>query len=213
MRLQTRELTRMALYIALFIALDWFSGNVLPTMPQGGSLGLSTIVLIIASYDLGFTKAIVLNLVALAVSHLFDAPWFVSWPQYLLDYSIGYAAYSVARYFGNEKNMTFAVVVPNAIRFFSSAVAGVLYYGVPWLGSFLYQAGYIVPTMIVSMIVLPVLLPRLRDNLNSENIPRTIHPVLRTLGYVVSIALVIVILWSALDAYQALGWPGIFPEQ
>lgn len=70
MRLQTRELTRMALYIALFIALDWFSGNVLPTMPQGGSLGLSTIVLIIASYDLGFTKAIVLNLVALAVSHL-----------------------------------------------------------------------------------------------------------------------------------------------
>ena len=68
--MSTRELARMALYVALFVALDWISGTMLPRMPQGGSLGLSTIVLLIASFDLGVGKALIVTIVEIGRAHV-----------------------------------------------------------------------------------------------------------------------------------------------
>ena len=53
--LSVRELVLMAFYVALFMVLDTFV-NTLPffQMPNGGSLGLSTIPLLMASYQLGW---------------------------------------------------------------------------------------------------------------------------------------------------------------
>ncbi len=168
----TRELAKMALYTALFLALDYISGNFLPRMPQGGSLGLSTIVLIIASFDLGIQKAGLLTIVCLLLSFMTDPPYFLNFIQYILDYGIGYLAYAFAVLFanrnGNERSFQYFVLpilIPNAIRFFSSSLAGVLYYEVNWTASMIYQSGYIVPTIIVSFIILPVLLRRIKPYL------------------------------------------------
>ena len=169
-----RELARMAMYVALFLVLDWVSGNVLPRMPQGGSLGLSTIVLIIAAFDLGLVKSLFVVVLCLMLSFITDPPYFVNFFQYILDYVVGYTAYSLAsilrRPSGNERSIghyVLPILVPNAIRFFSSSLAGVLYYGVNWWGSFLYQLGYIVPTILVSFLILPFLYTRLKPVLKA----------------------------------------------
>lgn len=56
--LQVRELVLMAFYITLFMVLDVIS-NAIPffQMPNGGSWGISTIPLLMASYQFGWKKA------------------------------------------------------------------------------------------------------------------------------------------------------------
>lgn len=208
MKFTTRELVKMAMYLALFVALDFITGRYLPTMPQGGSLGLSTMVLIIASFDLGIPKAFLLGALALWVSHLFDSPYFVNFFQYVLDYFIGYTAYSLARGFGKEERFLLPILATNAIRFFSSAVAGVLYYGVPWVGSFLYQAGYIVPTIIVSLIILPLVYPRIKKMLKSETVGSA-NPLFVSVGWALAAAMIVAILYSGITVYMESGLPGI----
>jgi|LFRM01.1.fsa_nt_gb thiamine transporter len=167
--MSTRELARMALYVALFVALDWISGTMLPRMPQGGSLGLSTIVLLIASFDLGVGKALIVTIVGLLLGFMTDPPFFLHFVQYFLDYVVGYTAYAFGRVLlspnGDEKSFWYyllPIFVPNLVRFLSSSLAGVLYYEVGWIASFGYQAGYIVPTVIASMIILPLLYVRIK---------------------------------------------------
>lgn len=169
-----RELARMAMYVALFLVLDWVSGNLLPAMPQGGSLGLSTIVLIIAAFDLGLIKSLFVVILCLMLSFFTDPPYFVNFFQYFLDYVVGYAAYSLAVVLRNPRvddrniaSYVLPILVPNVIRFFSSSLAGVLYYGVNWWGSFVYQSGYVIPTIVVTFLILPFLYPRLKPMLKA----------------------------------------------
>ena len=58
--LSVKDLVTIALYLALFMVVDAFI-NTLPflQMPQGGSLGVSTVVLLIASYHLGAKKGLI----------------------------------------------------------------------------------------------------------------------------------------------------------
>ena len=58
---KTRDLVYMALYAALFIALDQIT---LFRMPQGGSINLSSVALLLASYHFGWKKGALVALVA-----------------------------------------------------------------------------------------------------------------------------------------------------
>lgn len=209
MKIQTRQLVKMAMYIGLYILLDFISGKLLPTMPQGGSLGLSTIVLIVASFDLGVYKAFMVSVLALFVSHLFDSPWFVNFFQYFLDYFVGYTAYSLAVLFGNRKNTLLPVLVTNAIRFFGSAIAGVLYYEVPWVGSFIYQAWYIVPTIIVSIVVVPLLMSRINSYLEPEPKEVLESSSMKMVGWAITAAMVVAIGYSVITVVLESGFGGL----
>lgn len=56
-KMSVQELVMMAFYLALFTVLDYLA-NSLPffRMPQGGTLGLGTVALLLASYQLGWKK-------------------------------------------------------------------------------------------------------------------------------------------------------------
>lgn len=56
-KLTTLDLVYMAFYAALFMVLDYFT-NMIPflKMPNGGSIGVSTIALIVCSYHLGMDQ-------------------------------------------------------------------------------------------------------------------------------------------------------------
>lgn len=209
MKITTRQLVKMAMYIALYIVLDFVSGRFLPTMPQGGSLGLSSIVLIIASFDLGLPKAILTSILALLISHMFDSPWFVNFFQYFLDYVVGYTAYAFARVFGKRKDFVLPILATNAIRFFGSAIAGVLYYDVPWVGSFIYQAWYIVPTIIVSLILVPLLYERITSVLEDIQEQELQFPGIKLLGWGLSGAMAVAIVYSVFDVVSKFGFEGL----
>ena len=50
----------------------------------------------------------------------------------------------------------------NLIRLLLHVLAGVWFWATPWWGSFTYNAWYMIPTMLLCLVVIPVLLDRLQ---------------------------------------------------
>ena len=161
--LKVLDLVLMAFYLALFCVLDIFVNtlNILQ-MPNGGSLGVSSIALLMASYHLGWQKGLVV-----AVASVFFQ--FVTGPMYtpdllgfLLDYFFAFSAYGLACVFPNYKMVYSGVFFTNLARFIFSTISGVIIYGVDLRGSIGYQASYMIPTLILGMIVVPLLYQTLK---------------------------------------------------
>lgn len=175
MKTNVREMVKMAMYVVLFVVLDYISAHYIPRMPQGGSWGIGTTVLIIAAYDLGMIKAMGITSLVLLLSFWYDPPYFIGWGQYALDYLIGYMAYSLVsvlpRLTNNKKSFYYTllpVVIVNGLRFLSSTVSGVVYYNVGWVESVVYQSMYMVPTLISSVLLVPILFVALQPFFNKE---------------------------------------------
>lgn len=156
--LSVKDLVLMAFYVALFMVLDTFI-NTMPIfqMPNGGSLGVSTIPLLLASYHLGWQKGVVVSVVAVFAQ-------FVTGPMYtpdilgfLLDYLFAFSAYGFAALFPNFGYVYTGVFVTNFIRFVCSTLSGTIVWGVDLWGSVVYQCTYMVPTLILGMIIIPLL--------------------------------------------------------
>ncbi len=97
--MKTRDLILIAFYAALFVVLDVFA--IFPSMPQGGSLDVAVIVLVIASYHLGVKKAFLTALVSIVIKLLFLHPTLLASDnvfyvilQVLLDYVFAYTVYA-----------------------------------------------------------------------------------------------------------------------
>ncbi len=166
------ELTYMAMYLALFFVLDWV-GNLLPLfrMPQGGSLGIATIPMILASYHLGWKKGTGVCLLAVLLMFMTGKVYvvqandgFAVWQialQFLLEYPIAFGVYGLSSLFPNYKNIYTGVIATNLIRLAIHVVCGTIYWTTPWWGSFTYNAWYMIPTLIMDAILVPVIVSRL----------------------------------------------------
>lgn len=167
--MSTRDLVKMSAYLAMFIVLDYLSNMIgIFKMPQGGTLGLGVIALLLASYDLGWKKGVAVGLMSVLLQWMTGAMWFLNWFQFILDYLLAFGIYGVASLVPSMKigNRVFlwGIVAVNLIRLASHTVSGVLFYEVTWWGSLAYNSWYMIPTMIVALIVVTMVLPRLRIN-------------------------------------------------
>jgi len=165
--MSTRDLVKMSAYLAMFIVLDYLSNMIgIFKMPQGGTLGLGVVALVLASYDLGWKKGVAVGLMSVLLQWMTGAMWFLNWFQFFLDYLLAFGIYGIACLVPSAKigKFTFlwGIIVVNLIRLASHTLSGVLYYGVTWWGSLAYNGWYMIPTMIVALIVVTMLLPRLR---------------------------------------------------
>ncbi|WP_296242238.1 energy-coupled thiamine transporter ThiT, partial [uncultured Faecalicoccus sp.] len=100
--LSVRDLVLMAFYVALFMVLDTFI-NTLPMlqMPNGGSLGVSTLALLLASYHLGWKKGLAVAIVAVFAQFITGPMYTPTLIGFLLDYLLAFAAYGLASLFPN----------------------------------------------------------------------------------------------------------------
>jgi thiamine transporter len=165
--MSTRDLVKMSAYLAMFIVLDYMSNMIgIFRMPQGGTLGLGVIALLLASYDLGWKKGVAVGLLSVLLQWMTGAMWFLNWFQFILDYLLAFGIYGIACLVPTTKigkqMLLWGVVVTNLIRFASHTIAGVLFYEVTWWGSLAYNGWYMIPTMVVALIVVALVLPRLR---------------------------------------------------
>lgn len=160
---QVRELVLMAFYLALFVVLDFLS-NSLPIfqMPNGGTLGLGTIALLLASYQLGWKKGLMVSVLSVLMQFVTGRMYILGFTQFFLDYLIAFGIYGIACLFPNWGWFYSGVLVTNLIRFLSSTLSGVLFYQVTWWGSVLYQASYMVPTLILGLVLIPLMVKSLR---------------------------------------------------
>ena len=160
--LSVKDLVLMAFYVALFMVLDMFINTLgFLQMPQGGSLGVYTIALLLASYHLGWKKGTVVAIVSVFCQFVTGRMYLLGFTQFLLDYFIAFSVYGLACLFPNYKYFYSGVLITNLIRFLSSTISGVVFYKTTWMGSIIYQAWYMVPTTIIGLILVPLLMESL----------------------------------------------------
>ena len=168
-RLEVRQLVQIALYAAIFIVLDLVS-NMIPflKMPNGGSIGISVIVLLLASYRLGWTGGLAVVFIALILMPMTGTLYMVNALDYIFEYVIAFGVYGLAVLLPTLQVKNFkihtGIYVSNFIRFLIHLSAGVWFWGLNWSGSFAYNAPYMLATTIVSALVTPILLSRLKKN-------------------------------------------------
>jgi thiamine transporter len=162
------QLVLMAFYVAMFMVLDVVC-NAIPflQMPNGGSLGVSAIPLLMASYQLGWKKGVLVCVVAVFCMFVTGPMYTPDLAGFLLDYLIAFAVYGLACLFPNFGYFYSGVLITNFLRFLSSTISGVYVWGVDWIGSIVYQAWYMVPTTILTLIVVPLLYKALEPRMKS----------------------------------------------
>lgn len=165
--MNVKDLVKMSMYLAVFAMLDFVAATSgLFSMPQGGSLGLGALALVLASLDLGWRKGVFVALVSVLLQYITSPPvYFVSWLQFLMDYVLAYGVYGLAVIFPLFKfkgfSLSLGVIITNLIRFGLHFLAGIWFYGATWWFSFTYNGWYMIPTLVLTTILTGLLLPRI----------------------------------------------------
>lgn len=157
--MKTKDLVLIGFYLALFYVLDVLSNSfALFKMPQGGTLSLSVIALILASYHLGFKKGCIVSFGSILVQFL-SGPMYIANPLgFILDYLIAFGFYGLASLF---KNPIVGSLTTNFVRFISHVLSGIWVWQTALWPSITYNGLYMLPTAIVSTILVYVLIPKL----------------------------------------------------
>ena len=169
MKWTTKDLVYMALYAALFIVLDVAVNTLgILQMPNGGSLGVSVIPLLMASYHLGWQKGTVVSVLSILLQYVTGPMYTPDLLGFLLDYFIAFSVYGLASLFPNYKGFYSGVLITNLIRLLSSTLSGTWVWGLDYWPSFLYNAAYMIPTAILCLVLLPLVMPRLKPAMNKK---------------------------------------------
>lgn len=161
-RVQVLTMMQISLYSAMFVVLDIISNQIpLFKMPNGGTLGLGVIVLLVASYKLGWKGGLAVALITVTLQFITVPPFSVNLLDFILEYVIAFGVYSTAVLFKNYGNFMPGIIATNMIRLAIHTAAGVWFWKTTWWASLSYNAWYMIPTMLVALITVPLLLKRL----------------------------------------------------
>ncbi len=130
-------------------------------MPQGGTIALTMIPIILLSYRRGPWAGIAAGVIYSLISLLF-AKTIYHPLSILLDYILASGVLGIAGFFPKTiPGILLGTTIANAGRFLSSFISGVVVFGeyAPegqnvFLYSFLYQATYIFPELIIALVIL-----------------------------------------------------------
>lgn len=170
--MKTKDLVLMAMFVALYAVLEYLkvAFNFF-SMPQGGSVSLAAVPLLLAGYFLGFRKGLLVTVVSVLVGFMIEPPYILHYAQVFLDYFLGYAAYSLAVLIPNIKvskiSLPVGTVVSDFVRFMASNLSGWIFFRSAYEGNVIwgvmgYNATYMIPVMIVNFVFVFILLPRLK---------------------------------------------------
>lgn len=170
MKVTVKDLCFMAFYVALFMVLDTFINALqIFDMPNGGSLGVSVIALLMASYHLGWKKGLVVALLSVFAQFITGPMYTPDIVGFLLDYLLAFSAYGLASIFPNFGWFYSGVLITNFIRFLCSTISGVVVWDTALWGSIGYQCPYMIPTTILTLIIVPILYNSLKPILNKNH--------------------------------------------
>ena len=169
MKWTTKDLVYMALYAALFIVLDVAVNTLgILQMPNGGSLGVSVIPLLMASYHLGWQKGTVVAVLSILLQYVTGPMYTPDLIGFLLDYFFAFSVYGLASLFPNYKWFYSGVLITNLVRLISSTLSGILVWETaPW-ASLVYNATSMIPTTILCLVLLPLVMPRIKPLMNKK---------------------------------------------
>lgn len=177
--LSTRQMTEIAALLAIAVVFELVA-MFLPKMPQGGSFSLSMLPIFILALRQGPKVGILAGVIYGLLDLMLNG--FVLWHpmSFFLDYVLAFGLIGVSGFIFkiNKNSLTLfitGIILGSALRFFSHWLAGVLlfsqyliedYPDLPiGLGSVIYNATYMLPSMIVTLVVGTILYLTLKTQL------------------------------------------------
>lgn len=159
--LTTKQLVYSAVAIALAVVCSMIK---LFEMPMGGSVTLlSMLFIVLIAYWYGPYVGI-MTAVAYGLVQFVTEPIFYTIPQMLLDYPLAFGALGLAGFFHKKKyGLQIGYVVGVLGRFLFATASGVIFFAAfapegmhPLVYSLGYQASYLIPEAVVTLIIISV---------------------------------------------------------
>ncbi|HFI0043653.1 TPA: energy-coupled thiamine transporter ThiT [Streptococcus suis] len=164
-------LTEIAIFSAIALVFDKFP---LFTMPQGGSVSIVMLPILLVALRHGLTAGLLTGGIVGTIQ-LFYGGYFLNIFQVFLDYALSYAGIGLAGLLAplllKQKDLKHASLIISlagllggSIRLLATFLSGIIFYadyatpGMPvWLYSFTYNISYILPSTIIACILLIIL--------------------------------------------------------
>lgn len=172
---RNQKLIFIAIYVALSLVLD-FIKEMIPflNMPNGGSINIATIPVVFCAFHLGTIEGLAAGGLWWLISSLLGLnKWFLSVPQYIIDYILPSVVLGLAAIFYRKKTIVeveCGIVVMMIIRTLLLVISGVYFWpdevaagsAAAWTASLAYNLPYSIATMIMLMIIIPIMLKSLK---------------------------------------------------
>ncbi len=162
MNSKLKTLVEASLSVALSIVLSYFT---VFRMPQGGSVSLSMLPLLIFSLRRGGWHGMAAGAVT-GLLHILLGGYIVHPVQALLDYPIASGALGLAGFFGDKKLL--GIITSASMNLLSSILSGVIFFasyapkGVNvWLYSLAYNSSVVIPEALICSVLVYIIWPRI----------------------------------------------------
>lgn len=190
---QVVVMTEIAILTALGLVFDFLFGLIANTfypalLPYGGNIGLTMVPIMLISYRRGIGPGLLTGFLV-GVIQLIYGGHFLEFFQYILDYPIPFTVLGFAGVFSrgnknlNRVTITLGATLAGLLRYFSHFLAGVTFWkayvpeeaflGIkgftPFTWSLFYNGLYMIPSIILTVIVLLIMYQTAPNLFNTED--------------------------------------------
>ncbi len=173
--LSVKAMAFIAMFMALQVVLEYVF-NLIPGQPQGGTITLSLLPIVLASYLIGGKYGLIVGCGATVLQFAlgmakFYGPW-----SLFLDYLIPLTVCGAAVWFKNFKLKNYTIytgiILTMILKFVSHYFSGAWLFaeyapdGIsPWIYSFGYNLAYCLPTLVITYVAFLIIYPRLEKSI------------------------------------------------
>ena len=178
--LTTKQLTEIAMFISFAVVLEVLA-SVFPRMPQGGSLSISFLPLLVLVYRHGFRIGVLAGVIFglfnwMLTGFQVHVVWFEGITDYLIASGVvGFAALIFTIDRNDVKYFVLGAIFAGLLRFLVHFLSGIFIFDVflpegqnLYLYSLIYNAWYMIPTIILLAILSGLSFHKLKDAFQQE---------------------------------------------
>ncbi len=166
--LRIRALTEGSILLALAVVLNYLSGIIFASLPQGGSITLAMFPLLLYVHRWGFGRGLLVCCAYGTLDMLLGKGYAWGWQSILLDYLVAYTALTIGGFFRGKDWGIFPCIVLGCLgRFAVHHLSGITMYRIieptevagfgvftdPHIYSLVYNGTYMIPNTIIALVI------------------------------------------------------------
>lgn len=166
--INVKTMSYMAVFAALQIVLEYLT-QFTPTMPQGGNVSFSLVVIMLCSYLMGATYGLVVSLVCVGLHFVLGIATFYGPLSVIFDYFLPMAIVGMVGLIPLIKvgklDLPIGIVIVMVLKTICHLISGWYAFATPLIGNLTYNIPYNLATLVTCFILFIVLYPRLKERI------------------------------------------------
>lgn len=167
-KINTKTMSYMAIFAALQIVLEYLT-QFTPTMPQGGNISFSLVVIILCSYLMGASYGFVVSLVCVGLHFVLGLATFYGPLSIIFDYLLPMAIVGVVGLIPlikvKQVDIPIGIIIVMILKTICHLISGWYAFATPLEGNLSYNIPYNLVTLIVCFGLFMILYPRLKNTI------------------------------------------------